>query len=94
MPTGPGATTSGWKYAGHAVREPELVRDLYAVAAEEWFARGRDKHYALVPATDPELVDAWFRLSFGAQHAAAIQETPESTSASPDGRRRPARGGG
>jgi len=73
------------EYAGHAVREPELVRDLYAVVAEEWFARGRDKHYALVPATDPELVDAWFRLSFGAQHAAAIQETPESTSAPPAG---------
>jgi hypothetical protein len=65
------------EYAGHAVREPELVRDLYAVAADEWFARGRDRHYAMVPATDGELVDAWFRLSFGAQHAAAIQETPK-----------------
>ena len=63
MPTRPGATNIWVEYAGHAVREPELVRDLYAVAAEEWFARGRDKHYALVPATDPELVDAWFRLS-------------------------------
>ena len=60
------------------MREPEVVRDLYAAAAEEWVARGRDAHYALVPATDPELVDAWFRLSFGAQHAAAIQETPDS----------------
>jgi ribosomal protein S18 acetylase RimI-like enzyme len=66
------------EYAGHAVREPELVRDLYAAAAEEWASRGRDAHYALVPASDLELVDAWFRLSFGAQHAAAIQETPES----------------
>ena len=71
------------EYAGHAVREPELVRDLYAVTAEEWVARGRDAHYALVPATEPELVDAWFRLSFGAQHAAGIQETPDSTTASP-----------
>ena len=71
------------EYAGHAAREPELVRDLYAVAAEEWVARGRDAHYALVPATDPELVDAWFRLSFGAQHAAAIQETPESSGETP-----------
>ncbi len=43
------------------------------------------EHYALVPATDPELVDAWFRLSFGAQHAAGIQETPESTTAAPAG---------
>jgi ribosomal protein S18 acetylase RimI-like enzyme len=73
------------EYAGHAVREPELVRDLYAVAAEEWVARGRTAHYALVPATDPELVDAWFRLSFGAQHAAGIQDTPESTQYPPDG---------
>jgi ribosomal protein S18 acetylase RimI-like enzyme len=81
------------EYAGHAVREPELVRDLYAVAAEEWFARGRDKHYALVPATDPELVDAWFRLSFGAQHAAAIQRRP-SRERPACGRRRPTRGGG
>jgi ribosomal protein S18 acetylase RimI-like enzyme len=73
------------EYAGHAVREPELVRDLYAAAAEEWFARGQSAHYALVPATDPELVDAWFRLSFGAQHAAGIQDTPESTPHPPDG---------
>jgi ribosomal protein S18 acetylase RimI-like enzyme len=71
------------EYAGHAVREPEVVRDLYAAAAEEWAARGRNAHYALVPATDSELVDAWFRLSFGAQHAAAIQETPESSESQP-----------
>lgn len=73
------------EYAGHAVREPELVRDLYAVAAEEWVTRGRDAHYALVPATDAELVEAWFRLSFGAQHAAGIQETPESLDSPPPG---------
>ena len=71
--------------AGHAVREPELVRDLYAFAAEEWVARGWPQHYALVPATDSELVDAWFRLSFGAQHAAAIQDTPETTDPAPEG---------
>ena len=73
------------EYAGHAAREPELVRDLYAAAAEEWVGRGWNAHYALVPATDPELVDAWFRLSFGAQHAAGIQETPESTPYPPQG---------
>jgi len=73
------------EYAGHAVREPEIVRDLYAVAAEEWLARGRHQHYALVPATDPELVDAWFRLSFGAQHAAGIQETPPPANGRPGG---------
>jgi ribosomal protein S18 acetylase RimI-like enzyme len=73
------------EYAGHAVREPEIVRDLYAFAAKEWLERGRNRHYAQVPATDPELVNAWFRLSFGAQHASAIQETPEATDETPLG---------
>ena len=64
--------------AGHAVEEPEVVRDLYAAVAARWFEEGRRRHYALVPATDPELVAAWFRLSFGQQQAHAIRElTPE-----------------
>lgn len=65
--------------AGHAVSSPELVRDLYGAAAASWVEQGRHRHYALVPATDPELIHAWFRLSFGAQHASGIQETPELT---------------
>jgi ribosomal protein S18 acetylase RimI-like enzyme len=73
------------EHAGHAAREPELVRDLYAAAAADWLERGWNRHYAMVPATDPELVDAWFRLSFGAQHASAIQETPQSTEPPPSG---------
>jgi ribosomal protein S18 acetylase RimI-like enzyme len=60
--------------AGHAVEEAEVVRDLYAAVAARWFEAGRKRHYALVPATDPELVDAWFRLSFGQQQAHAICE--------------------
>jgi ribosomal protein S18 acetylase RimI-like enzyme len=72
-------------YAGHAAVEPELVRDLYAAAAATWHEQGRDRQYALVPATDRELVDVWFRLSFGAQHAAGIQETPERTDDAPPG---------
>jgi predicted N-acetyltransferase YhbS len=65
--------------AGHAVRDAEVVRDLYAVAAEAWVDSGLTRHYALVPATDRDLVDAWFRLSFGAQHAMGIQEVPEAS---------------
>jgi ribosomal protein S18 acetylase RimI-like enzyme len=64
--------------AGHAVREPELVRDLYAAAADSWVERDLRRHYALVPATDHALVDAWFRLSFGAQHAQGIRAVPEA----------------
>lgn len=71
--------------AGHAVQEPEVVRDLYAAAAERWIAEGRTRHYALVPATDADLVDAWFRLGFGAQHALGIREVPAEVPPSPDG---------
>jgi ribosomal protein S18 acetylase RimI-like enzyme len=63
--------------AGQAADEAELVRDLYAVAAEAWFEEGRTRHYALVPATDVDLVDAWFRVGFGQQQAHAVREVPE-----------------
>jgi GNAT superfamily N-acetyltransferase len=71
--------------AAHAAEEPEIVRDLYAVAAVDWVEQGRHRHYTIVPATDRPLVDAWFRLSFGAQHATGIQETPEGGGSMPDG---------
>jgi GNAT superfamily N-acetyltransferase len=60
--------------SGHAVEEPEDLRDLYAVAAARWVDQGRTRHYALVPTTEPALVDAWFRVGFGQQHAHGVQE--------------------
>ncbi|HEV8688432.1 MAG TPA: GNAT family N-acetyltransferase [Gaiellaceae bacterium] len=63
--------------AGHAVRDAETIRDLYAVAAASWVEGGATRHYVLAPATDVELVDSWFRLSFGAQHALGIQEVAD-----------------
>ena len=70
--------------AGHASTEPEDVRDLYAAAAARWVEEGRNRHYALVPAL-PELVDPWYRVSFGQQHAHGIQALPpEGTSPPPD----------
>jgi GNAT superfamily N-acetyltransferase len=67
---GPNAWVEG---AGHAAAEPEDVRDLYAEAAAGWFAEGRIAHYVVTPASDGELVAAWFRLGFGQQHAFAIR---------------------
>ena len=69
--------------AGQAVTDAELIRDLYAAAATEWVARGLDAHYALVPASDPALVDAWFRLGFGQQHVHGIREVPATTAYRP-----------
>jgi GNAT superfamily N-acetyltransferase len=68
---------------GHAAGEAEVVRDLYAVAAEHWVADRRTSHYVLVPATDERLVDAWFRLGLGAQHAMGIREVPDNVPSSP-----------
>ena len=62
--------------AGHAVDEAETLRDLYGAAAARWVEAGATRHYALVPAFDAALVDAWFRISFGHQHSLAIRETP------------------
>jgi ribosomal protein S18 acetylase RimI-like enzyme len=63
--------------AGHAVEEPEDVRDLYAAVAERWVEEERSRHFVLVPATDGPLVDAWFRLGFGQQQASGIREVPD-----------------
>ncbi len=60
--------------AGHAVRDAELIRDLYAVAAEHWVADGVIRHFVYVPAMR-ELVEPWLRLSFGISAAQAATET-------------------
>jgi ribosomal protein S18 acetylase RimI-like enzyme len=59
--------------AGQATRDAETMRDLYALAATRWAWDGRTAHYVLTPASDAELVGAWFRLGFGQQHAHAIR---------------------
>lgn len=71
--------------AGHAVVDPEIVRDLYGVAAAGWVDAGATSHYAVVPATDPALVDAWFRLGFGQQHVHAIREAGREEMPPPPG---------
>jgi GNAT superfamily N-acetyltransferase len=69
--------------AGHAVEEPELIRDLYALAAARWVDEGRTAHYAVVPANDVAWIDAWSRLGFGQQHMHAIRESPAPHHQSP-----------
>ena len=56
-----------------AVDRPRALRgQLPAV----WVDEGRKNHHILVPATDDDLVDAWFSLDFGQQHVHAIREAP------------------
>ena len=57
--------------AGCAATEPEALRDVYAHLAASWPAR----HQVLVPASDAELIDPWFRLAFGCQAMTGVRET-------------------
>lgn len=71
--------------AGHAATDGETLRDLYAVAAAGWVESGLTAHYAVVPATDAELVRAWFRLGFGQQHCHALRGLPTQAPVIPAG---------
>ena len=73
--------------AGHAVEEAEDLRDLYRLAASRWVDEGHVRQYAMVPAHDPVLVEAWFRSGFGQQQAHGVMEVPADT-AWPAGARR------
>jgi predicted N-acetyltransferase YhbS len=74
-----GRPASGWfivGIGGHAVAgEAEHARDLYAAAAQRWVDEEHKQHAVFIPAHDAELVDAWFRLSFGASAVLAMRET-------------------
>jgi GNAT superfamily N-acetyltransferase len=60
---------------GLAVGEdPDVYRDLYAVAGERWLADGYPDHYVLVPAENA-LLGAWSALGFAQQQVHAARPT-------------------
>jgi GNAT superfamily N-acetyltransferase len=62
--------------AGQAIKgDREAMRDLYAAASQRWFDEGHVRHAVFAPSHDAELIDAWFRLSFGASAVFAMRET-------------------
>jgi len=69
--------------AGQAAVEPELVRDMYGLAAARWVQESRSAHYVLVPASDKDLLRAWYRLGFGQQQAHAVRPLPSEPPAAP-----------
>jgi GNAT superfamily N-acetyltransferase len=70
---------TGWftiGIGGHIVEgDAEVARDLYAAAAGAWVDAGHMTHAAFIPSSDGALLDAWFRLSFGASAVLAMRET-------------------
>ena len=63
--------------AGQAAAEPELLRDMYGLAAARWVQESRSAQYVLVPASDEGLLRAWYRLGFGQQQAHAVRPLPD-----------------
>ncbi len=76
-----------WLFAGHAAREPEALRDLFAVQAAEL---GVSRFMLTVPATDRALIDTWFSLAFGCQAVWAVREVEPWTPIEFGGTIRPA----
>lgn len=73
-------------FGGCAASEPEALRDLFAVLAERW---GVSQFSVAVPASEPALVDAFFRLAFGCQFIWAVRETGPAAPVEFGGRIRP-----
>jgi GNAT superfamily N-acetyltransferase len=76
-----------WLFAGHAAREPEALRDLFAVQAGEF---GVSRFMVTVPASDSALIDVWFRLAFGCQAFWGVREAEPAEPVEFDGTVRPA----
>jgi ribosomal protein S18 acetylase RimI-like enzyme len=74
--TNTGLTWQVVLFAGLALEgDAEALRDLYAHAAARWVEEGQTRHGVYVPSSEPELIDAWFRLCFGASGVTAARET-------------------
>jgi GNAT superfamily N-acetyltransferase len=56
-----------------AVGPPEAMANLYAVAGQEWLARGLMTHAFVVPSVDRALADRVVDLSFGREEAYGIR---------------------
>jgi GNAT superfamily N-acetyltransferase len=71
-------------HPGHAAEDGELMRDLYAAAADAWVEAGAERHYVLVPAF-AEALAPWYRLGFGHMHVEALRPVAFERRPPPDG---------
>ncbi len=67
---------SGWVRLPGCAYDPragvETVRDLYAMLGEQWVNDGIFSHVALMPVSDPSLLQAWYSLAFGIEQVHAL----------------------
>jgi GNAT superfamily N-acetyltransferase len=69
---------SGWVRIPGCAYDPGVgvgpILDLYALLGARWVANGTFSHYTLAPVSDPDLVHAWFSLSFGIEQIHALAD--------------------
>lgn len=63
--------------------DAELVRILYAALAAPWVQQGIFFHFALLPVADPDLIHAWFSLSFGIEQVYGLADLAQLDLAPP-----------
>jgi GNAT superfamily N-acetyltransferase len=59
---------------GHAARDAEALRDLYAAAAPVWVDAGARLHLAVVPAV-ADAMSPWYRLAFSQMQVIGMRES-------------------
>ncbi len=78
---------SGWVRTTGCAYDPaagvETVRDLYAALGAAWVRQGVFAHFALMPASDPALLQAWYSLSFGIEQVHALLDLETLDPAAP-----------
>jgi ribosomal protein S18 acetylase RimI-like enzyme len=57
----------------HFAREPELYRDLYAVAGAVWLEQGATVHCAVIPAGE-DVLRAWLAIAFAIEQVYAVRD--------------------
>ena len=63
---------NAWAEDAGSAGDGEALRVAYAAIAGNLVDAGVRGHWAMVPASDAELVEAWFSMSFGVQHDYAL----------------------
>ncbi len=78
---------NSWAEDDGSAGDGESIRECYAALAGDLVDAGISGHWAMVPASDADMSQGWFSMSFGLQHDYAVREAvgPDFEPATRDG---------